>query len=233
MLWPFEVDPKYLADHLDEMIDVTVADLLSAVLVLPKGAGFIDYPAFRTGVEVLKRETTRFADFSSSAVLRAVFEDSRVFGVVRAILGMTLPEWAVLARTEARTDIKQGAARTLDRACRVDPLYLREVRRRHFSPLQEPSRRLPEVEVVGVEPVEPRSLLLRQEVWLGLLREGHEVGGVPALGRFHLAPQREQFPSVVGDHFEHREPRLRPTRRRLVGEDLDQAGVDQDRDQIE
>jgi hypothetical protein len=37
---------------------------------------------------------------------------------------MTPPEWAELARTEGMSDVTQGAARGLDRACRETPEYV-------------------------------------------------------------------------------------------------------------
>src|SRR5687768_3570777 len=88
------------------------------------GSSFIKYPDFRAADEVLKRHTAAFTDFTETAVGEALRENSRVLGVLRAILGMTPPEWAELARTEGMSDITQGAARGLDRACREIPEYV-------------------------------------------------------------------------------------------------------------
>jgi hypothetical protein len=121
---PFEVDPAYLRDHIEEMVDVTFQDIVSEFLLLPRGPNFIEYPSFREAYEVLRQRTDGFLDFTLTTVMAALGENSRVFGVVRAILGMTPPEWADLARAERGSDVSQGAARALDRSCRADPGFL-------------------------------------------------------------------------------------------------------------
>src|SRR6266436_5932509 len=85
---------------------------------------FIKYPDFRAAYEVLKRHTAAFTNFTETAVGEALRENSRVLGILRAILGMTPPEWAELARTDGMSDITQGAARGLDRSCRETPEYV-------------------------------------------------------------------------------------------------------------
>ena len=112
------------------MVRVTVSDLRSEFLLLPKGIGFIEYPDFQAAYQVLKRHTAAFSDLNEATIGRALRENSRAFGVLRAILGMTPPEWADFARTEVGREVGQGATRTLDRACRVDPAYIAEVERR-------------------------------------------------------------------------------------------------------
>lgn len=115
---PFELGPQELRNRLEEMVDVTISDLVSEFMLMPMGESFIKYPDFSDAYEVLKRHTSGFANFSESSVQEALRENSRSFGVLRAILGMTPPEWAELARTEYQSDITQGAARVLDRKCR-------------------------------------------------------------------------------------------------------------------
>ena len=102
---PLEVDAAYLRGHLEEMVQVTISDLVSDFLLLPRGEGFVEYGDFRDAYEVLKRRTRAFTDFTDRAVGQAVRENSRVFGVLRAILGMTPPEWAALARSERISDV--------------------------------------------------------------------------------------------------------------------------------
>ncbi len=123
---PFEVDEQNLRNRLEEFVDITIADLRSEFLMLPKGRGFIEYIDFRDAYEVLKRVTGAFTTFSPDVVHQAVVENARVFCVVRAILGMTPGEWADVARTELSSDIPQNAARQIDRACRANPLYVQE-----------------------------------------------------------------------------------------------------------
>jgi len=127
---PFELTPEELNERLEEMVDVTFSDLVSEFLLMPMGSGFIRYTDFRQAYEVLKRCSKAFEDFSPAAVNQAIQENSRVVGVLRAILGMTAPEWAELARSELNSDVTQNAARTLDRRCREDPQYVRECLRR-------------------------------------------------------------------------------------------------------
>ena len=126
---PFEVDGDLLRDNLEEFVNVTLADLRSEFLVLPKGLGFIDYVDFRDAYEILKKSTTAFSQFTPEVVRQAVTENSRVLGVVRAILGMTPGEWAELARTDLGSDVGQNAAREIDRNCRADPLFLQRALR--------------------------------------------------------------------------------------------------------
>jgi hypothetical protein len=93
---PFEVDEEYLKKHLDELVTITIAGLGSEFLLLPKGEGFIEYPDFREAYEVLKRSTSAFSRFTIATVNIALLENSRVFGVIRAMLGMTPPEWELI-----------------------------------------------------------------------------------------------------------------------------------------
>lgn len=126
---PFEIDPARLGDHLEEMVDATFSDLESQFLLLPKGSGFVEYDDFQAAYEVLKRQTNAFSRFDDSSILSALREDSLVFVVLRAILGMTPPEWADLARSELGGDIDQGFARRLDRVCRTNRNYIARLRR--------------------------------------------------------------------------------------------------------
>lgn len=121
---PFELTPYELKQRLEEMVDVTFSDLVSEFLLMPMGSAFIKYPDFSEAYEVLKRETKVFENLSTTTVKRALEENSRVFGVLRSILGMTAPEWAELARSELGSDVTQNAARTLDRLCREDTKHV-------------------------------------------------------------------------------------------------------------
>lgn len=121
---PFELNPKEPEKRLEEMVDITISDLESEFLVMPMGAGFIKYEDFSKAYEILKKHTKGFADFTEKRAYNALIENSRAFCVLRAILGMTPPEWAELARSEYSQDIPQNAARTLDRKCREDKEYV-------------------------------------------------------------------------------------------------------------
>lgn len=127
LLHPFEVDQVYLRNHLEVLVSVTIDDFVSEFMLLPKGESFVDYPDFRAALEVLKRRTRNFRDFTDETVGVAILENSRAFGVLRAILGMTAPEWAELARNERESDVSQNAARVLDRKCCQDAGFVRRV----------------------------------------------------------------------------------------------------------
>jgi hypothetical protein len=117
------VSPEYLRQHIDEMVAVTIDDLVSDFLLLPRGPNYIEYAEFRDAYEILRRTTEVFGQFDAATVLAALKLNSRAFGVLRAILGMTPPEWADLTREDVGSDVTQGSARQLDRACRANPDY--------------------------------------------------------------------------------------------------------------
>ena len=127
MKWPFEVSSDYLHDHMDELVDITISDLTSQSLLLPKGGSFLEYKSFREAYEVLRRHTSAFEELAEDNVWAAMRQDSRVFCVVRSMLGLTPPEWAELARAERDSDVSQSAARGYDKDCRIDKKYVRRV----------------------------------------------------------------------------------------------------------
>jgi hypothetical protein len=135
---PFEVSVEELRDQLDTFVDVTIADLHSEFLFLPKGKGFLDYSGFRDAYEILKRHSKEFIKLTSEIVYSALDEDSRVFCVLRAMLGLTPPEWADLARTELGSKVTQGEARTLDRRCREKSTYIHQLRKRYGGTSSRP-----------------------------------------------------------------------------------------------
>lgn len=118
MTHPFQLTPEELNDRMEEMVDVTFADLQSQFLMLPKGQGFIEYPDFQAAYEVLKRRTGAFANFTATTVWNALREDALALVVLRTILGFSPPEWAEVARAETEVDVTTNAARTLDTAVR-------------------------------------------------------------------------------------------------------------------
>lgn len=127
---PFEIEVEELTDRIEEMVDVTISDLSSEFLLMPKGNGFIRYQDFQNAYEVLKRTTKGFTDLRKESVFAGLFENSRTFGVLRAILGMTAPEWAELSLSENGIDIPQGAARQIDRRCREKVDYIDNAKKR-------------------------------------------------------------------------------------------------------
>lgn len=120
---PFQADRSTLIANLERFVDITIADLTSEFLILPKGSGFIEFEDFRDAYEVLKASTHAFHRFSLAEVLEALRANSRAFVVIRAMLGLTAPEWSDVVRTELDVNIDQGAARLLDRECRNDTAF--------------------------------------------------------------------------------------------------------------
>jgi len=151
---PFELEGQELRDRLEEMVDATISDLGSEFLLMPMGNSFIGYQDFRTAYEVLKRHTQAFTNLTEQTVHQALLENSRTLGVLRAVLGMTPPEWAELARLECDSDITQGAARTLDRNCRETPDFVSAMEDRYQT-------RLARTRAKGGNPVERTKSLQR------------------------------------------------------------------------
>ena len=122
MPFPFEVPFDRLDADLDTYVDAIFGALSSEFLTLPKGNGFIEYPVFEQGYEALKRTTGDFRDLSVEPVIELVHRVPVAFIVLRSMLGFTPPEWAYVATQRSGVEVTQGAARTLDRNIRMNPL---------------------------------------------------------------------------------------------------------------
>lgn len=122
---PFELSREELETRIEEMVDVTFGDISSEFLLMPTGNSLVRYPEFQAAYETLKRHTNGFRKLTPETVRHSLQENSLVFGVLRAVLGMTAPEWAELARTELGSDITQGAARAIDKECKNQDYYRR------------------------------------------------------------------------------------------------------------
>ena len=106
----------------DPLVDEVFAELTSIFLEMPEGADFIDYPTFERGYQALKRRTDSFAALTSVNVLAAVRETPISFIVLRCILGFSSPEWAYITTEMTGVAVDQGAARSIDRNFRKNPL---------------------------------------------------------------------------------------------------------------
>ncbi len=112
-------DPQIVwAPLVDEVFD----ELTSSFMEMPRGEGFIEYATFEAGYQTLKRHTDAFARVTAATVEAAVRETSIAFIVFRCILGFTPPEWAYVTTEMTGLAIDQGAARSLDRRTRLNPL---------------------------------------------------------------------------------------------------------------
>src|SRR6266571_1455630 len=122
MKYPFEAGWEEIQTDPDQFVSAVFSSLASEFLVLPKGEGFVDYPAFEAGYEALKKATSGFSALPRPAVLKVVLEMPICFVVLRSMLGFTPPEWAYIAAQRFGSGLNQGFARTLDRKVRVSPL---------------------------------------------------------------------------------------------------------------
>ena len=132
MKYPFEAKFNEIEAAPEPFVSAVFFSLASEFLTLPKGDGFVDYPAFEAGYEALKKATSGFAVLPRSDVLKTVLEVPIAFVV---LLGFTPPEWAYVTTQRHCAELNQGFARTLDRKVRVSP----------FSPLRpspETTRRI-------------------------------------------------------------------------------------------
>ena len=121
MKFPFEADPCEVLSNPDAFVDSVFSSLASEFLVMPKGDGFLDYSAFASAYEALKKATGGFSQFLPATVLPVVLANPVGLIVLRTILGFTPPEWAYLASARKGVEIPQNAARSLDRCIRSNP----------------------------------------------------------------------------------------------------------------
>ena len=121
---PFRFDIDYDAPGVawEPLVDEVFGELSSSFLEMPKGEGFIDYPTFEKGYQALKRRTDSFAALTPQNVLAAIREVPIAFIVFRCILGFSPPEWAYITTEMTGVAVDQGAARSIDRNFRMNPL---------------------------------------------------------------------------------------------------------------
>jgi hypothetical protein len=111
----------------DPLIDEVFSELKSSFLEMPRGEGFIDYATFERGYQALKRATGDFENVMPATVEAAVEEAPMAFIVFRTILGFTPPEWAYITTENTGVAVDQGAARSIDRKMRIQPLKRRKL----------------------------------------------------------------------------------------------------------
>lgn len=121
MQFPFEVSFDEIQADPDAYVDAVFGSLQSEFMVMPRGKGFVGFNTFEAGYETLKRATTGFQVVTPETVAAAVFKTPVALLVLRCILGFSPPEWAVHAASYTGVEITQGAARSIDRAVRMNP----------------------------------------------------------------------------------------------------------------
>jgi hypothetical protein len=128
-LHSFEADYQDLSDNIEAYVDIVFSSLTSDFLIMPKGNGFIGYPAFEEGYEALKETTKGFISLEPVSIYKKAIEVPMIFIVLRTMLGFTPPEWAYIASGHCNIPITQGQIRSLDRTIRLNyklPLRLSE-----------------------------------------------------------------------------------------------------------
>lgn len=119
--FPFEVAFEEIQKSPEGFVDAVFSCLESEFLIMPKGAGFIDYPVFERGYEALKSITKGFLTFEPTAVLSVTIQEPISIVVLRAMLGFTPPEWGYVTTQRTGVVVAQGFVRSLDRKVRMAP----------------------------------------------------------------------------------------------------------------
>jgi hypothetical protein len=122
MKFAFEASLAEVQANLDTFAKAVFSCLESEFLVMPRGSGFIDYPVFEQGYEVLKKATSGFSSISSGPVSQVAFRAPVSIVVLRTMLGFTPPEWAYVTTQRTGLEVNQGFARSLERRIRISPL---------------------------------------------------------------------------------------------------------------
>lgn len=210
---PFEAELAELHAHLDHYVDIIFTSLESDFLTMPRGQGFVEYPAFENGYEALKQATQNFCYFEPNVVQTALLDVPMIFIVLRTMLGFTPPEWAYMASSHTGTTITQSYARTLDRNIRLTPFVPLKCKGTALVRLSALVRTACTLLQEGAPTPEPNKLhrLDKADTRLGLNSLQHLAGmGVPYamllyerfLGR-PFAGHRDSVSELVGDGLEN------------------------------
>lgn len=91
MKFPFEVTFTDLTADLEPFVSSVFSCLVSDFLMMPKGAGFLEYSIFEQGYEALKKETNAFQEMTPANVMQAVETTPIVLIVLRSHFGFYSP----------------------------------------------------------------------------------------------------------------------------------------------
>jgi hypothetical protein len=119
--FPFEVSLEEIRQNPESYVDAVFSCLESEFLVMPKGAGFVEYPVFERGYEALKTATGAFSKLDPDEVYAVTVSEPISIVVLRAMLGFTPPEWAYVTAQRTGVSVTQGFVRSLDRKVRMAP----------------------------------------------------------------------------------------------------------------
>lgn len=119
--YPFEASFSEVKRHPDRYVDAVFSCLESEFLVMPKGPGFVEYPVFERGYEVLKAATKGFSRLKPAKVFSVTLAEPISIVVLRTMLGFTPPEWGYVTTQRTVVSVTQGFVRSLDRKVRMSP----------------------------------------------------------------------------------------------------------------
>jgi hypothetical protein len=154
-MFPFEATISEIFKDPECFVDAVFSSLESEFLVMPKGAGFIEYHVFERGYEALKASTKGFIALEWETVFPVAISVPISIVVLRTMLGFTPPEWEYVTSQRTETNVTQGFVRSLDRKVRmapVTPLKINGVTKERLKALVETACHLlsagvPEVKV--------------------------------------------------------------------------------------
>lgn len=210
--FPFEVAFEDILKEPESYVDAVFSCLESEFLVMPKGAGFVEYPVFERGYEAMKIVTKGFSKFEPTVVLSVTLRKPISLVVLRTMLGLTPPEWAYLTSQRTGVVVTQGFVRSLDRKVRMAPeipISMNGVTKERLEALVDTACRLLSEAVPQVDP-DQLHRLDKADTKRGVESISNLAGmGVPYamllyerfLGR-PFAGHRDSVSELVGDSLE-------------------------------
>lgn len=213
---PYLAAESELQTHIEQAVDFVFSELSSQFMLLPRGVNFLGYDAFQEGYEALRINTDGFAALTAESCWTALREDARAWIVLRAIMGISPPEWGELANELEHKSIPTNWCRSIDGDVKKDRDLFNESR-------SQPEQRRQRVDLCiraavkaineGAEPLQTDDLLHRLDKFD--TAAGHSsvehasLQGVPypvllyerILGR-PFASHRDSVSELVGDEME-------------------------------
>lgn len=120
-MFPFEVSLGEILKDPETYVDSVFSSLESEFLVMPKGAGLVEYPVFERGYEALKAATDGLSVLNPDRIYPVTTSEPISIVVLRAMLGFTPPEWGYVTTQRTGVQVTQGFVRSLDRKVRMTP----------------------------------------------------------------------------------------------------------------
>jgi hypothetical protein len=101
-IFPFEAAYQDILQDPERYVDAVFSCLESEFLIMPKGAGFVEYPVFEKAYEALKAATTGFSQFDPRVISSIAVKEPFTIVILRTMLGFTPPEWGVYNQSKNR-----------------------------------------------------------------------------------------------------------------------------------